>query len=90
MKKKATFLINIISPILPILAILIFSRIGEALPLLIVCGIILIVIIYSMVALIRVKEKSPVMKTIGTLMGIVGVLITLIMLYVSGAIITKI
>lgn len=90
MKKKITFLINLVSPLIPILAILIFNRIGQALPLLITCVIILLLILYSIIALIRVKEKSPGIKTVGTLMGILGIVVTLIMAFVSGATLTKI
>ncbi|MBN1571938.1 MAG: hypothetical protein JW984_01940 [Deltaproteobacteria bacterium] len=90
MKKKITFLINLVSPLLPILAILIFNKIGQALPVIVLSGIILIVILYSIVALIRVKEKSPEIKVVGTIMGIVGVFITAIVLFVSVSALTKI
>lgn len=90
MKKKITFLINLVSPLIPVLAILIFNKIGQALPLLISCAIILLLILYSIVALIRVKEKSTGMKIVGTLMGIVGVAVTVIMGLVSFATLSKI
>ncbi len=90
MKKKTTFLISLLSPLLPVVAILIFNKIGHALPLLILSGIILILILYSIVSIIRIKEKSPGMKVVGTLMGIAGIFITAIVLFVSGAALTKI
>ena len=90
MKKKTTFLISLLSPLLPVVAILIFNKIGKAMPLLILSGIILILILYSVVSLIRVKEKSTGMKVVGTLMGIMGIFITAIVLFVSGSALTKI
>ena len=90
MKKKITFLISLLSPLLPVLAMLIFNKIGQAMPLLILSVIILVLILYSIVALIRVKEKSTGMKVVGVLMGVVGILVTLITAFVSGAALTKI
>jgi VIT1/CCC1 family predicted Fe2+/Mn2+ transporter len=90
MKKKITFLISLFSPLLPVLAVLILNRIGQALPLLVLSGIILIAILYSITALIRLEEKSPGMKVVGTIMGIAGILVTAVVLFVSGFALTKI
>lgn len=89
-KKTLTFIITVISPLLPVLATIIFNRIGDALPLLITCLIILIVVLWSMVALVRVNEKSPAMKIIGTVMGIIGLITTAGFGIISGLSYTKI
>jgi len=89
-KKTLTFIISFCSPLLPILAVLIFNKIGDALPLLVTCAVIFLVILWSMVALIRIAEKSPGMKIIGTLMGIIGIIVTTALGLVSGWASTKI
>lgn len=90
MEKNNYFIINIVSSLLPLLAMLIFSRITQAVPLLIACIIILLLVLWSIAALIRVKEKSPGMKIFGTVMGVFGVFITLLIGLMSALIIPKI
>jgi predicted permease len=89
-KKTLTFIIALISPLLPVLAILIFNRIGNALPLLIICAIMVVLVSWSIVALIGVNEKSPGMKIIGTFVGVIGIFITAAVGFISGWAYTKI
>ena len=84
-----TFVITVISPLLPIIAIVLFYRIGDALPLLISCLIILIVVLWSITALIRLDEKSPGLKIIGTVMGSLGLVMTIVIGFISGWSYTK-
>jgi VIT1/CCC1 family predicted Fe2+/Mn2+ transporter len=91
MKRKTTsFLISLVSPLLPVAAILVFDRLEQALPILICCAVILVAVIWSVVALLRVKEKSPGMKIVGTVFGVLGVLVTGIIGLVAGLTLTKI
>jgi len=89
-KKILTFIVSLISPLLPILAVLILNKIGQALPLLIACAIIFILVLWAVVSLIRTKGKSPGMKIVGTFVGSVGIFITLLLILISGWTMTKI
>jgi VIT1/CCC1 family predicted Fe2+/Mn2+ transporter len=89
-RKVVSFLISLVSPILPIAALLVFDRLEQALPVLIACAIILIVVIWSVVALLRIKEKSPGMKIIGTVCGVLGVVVTGVIGLIAGWTLTKI
>jgi VIT1/CCC1 family predicted Fe2+/Mn2+ transporter len=89
-RKTASFLISLVSPLLPVAAILVFDRLEQALPVLICCAVILVAVIWSVVALLRVKEKSPGMKIVGTVFGVLGVLVTGIIGLVAGLTLTKI
>lgn len=90
MKKRINFIINIVSPFLPILAILIFSKITQALPLFIACIIIFLLILWSITALIRVKEKSTGIKISGTILGVIGLFITALIGLMSALTLPKI
>ena len=89
-KKLVSFLVSLVSPALPVAAILVFNRIMQALPVLICCAVILIVVLWAIVALLSVKEKSPGMKIIGTVFGVLGVIVTGIIGLVAGLTLTKI
>jgi VIT1/CCC1 family predicted Fe2+/Mn2+ transporter len=89
-KKTLTFIISLVSPLLPILAVLVFNKIGQALSLLIACAVIFVLVLLSVISLIGVREKSPGMKIVGTFMGSVGILVTLLFILISGWTMTKI
>ncbi len=89
-RKVVSFSISLFSPILPIATILVFDRIEQALAVLIVCAVILCVVIWSMVMLLKAKEKSPGMKIIGTICGVLGVVVTGAIGLVAGWTLTKI
>jgi len=89
-KKTITFILSLVAPVLPILAVLVFPRIGSALELLIACIVILCVVLWAVTGLLRVQEKAPGMKIIGTIFACVGVLITAIIGLLSGWTMTKI
>jgi VIT1/CCC1 family predicted Fe2+/Mn2+ transporter len=89
-RKTASFLISLVSPLLPVAAILVFDKLEQALPVLICCAVILVAVIWSVVALLRVREKSPGMKIVGTVFGVLGVLVTGIIGLVAGLTLTKI
>jgi VIT1/CCC1 family predicted Fe2+/Mn2+ transporter len=88
-KKNITFVVSVFSPVFPVLAVLMFNKIGHALPLLIFCMLLAAGTIGAVTALIRGKEKSPVRKVVGTLMGVVGVVIALAVGILSGWTYTK-
>lgn len=90
MKRKTTmFVISFFSPLFPVLAVLILNKIGHALPLLILCMVLAAMTIWSITALVRVEEKSPVLKVAGTLMGLVGVVTAVAVSLLSGWVYTK-
>lgn len=90
MEKNVNFIINIVSSLLPLLAMLIFSGITQAVSLLISCIIIFLLVLWSIAALIREKGKSPRMKIFGTVMGVFGAFITVLIGLMSALIIPKI
>jgi VIT1/CCC1 family predicted Fe2+/Mn2+ transporter len=89
-RKVVTFLISLVSPILPIAALLVFDRLEQALPVLVACAVILCVVIWSMVMLLKAREKSPGMKIIGTICGVLGIVVTGVIGLVAGWTLTKI
>jgi VIT1/CCC1 family predicted Fe2+/Mn2+ transporter len=89
-KKLVSFLISLFSPILPVAALLVFDRLEQALPVLISCAVILCVVIVSMVMLLKAKEKSPGMKIVGTICGVLGVVVTGVIGLIAGWTLTKI
>jgi VIT1/CCC1 family predicted Fe2+/Mn2+ transporter len=88
-RKTASFLISLVSPLLPVAAILVFDKLEQALPVLICCAVILVVVIWSIIALLRVHEKSPGMKIVGTVFGVLGVIVTGIVGLVAGLTLMK-
>ncbi len=89
-RKVVSFLISLFSPILPIAAVLVFDRLEQALPVIIACAVILCVVIVSMVMLLKAKGKSPGMKIIGTIFGVLGVVVTGVIGLIAGWTLTKI
>ena len=89
-RKVVTFLISLVSPILPIAALLVFDRLEQALPVLVACAVILCVVIWSMVMLLKAREKSPGMKIIGTICGVLGIVVTGVIGLVARWTLTKI
>ncbi len=89
-RKVVSFLISLFSPILPIAAVLVFDRLEQALPVVIACAVILCVVIVSMVMLLKAKGKSPGMKIIGTIFGVLGVVVTGVIGLIAGWTLTKI
>ena len=89
-KKVVSFLISLFSPILPVAALLVFNRIEQALPVVIACAVILCAVIWSMVMLLKAKGKSPGMKIIGTICGVLGVVVTGVIGLIAGWTLTKI
>jgi len=90
MGKNINFIISILSPVLPLLAMLIFNKITQAIPLLIACILILVLILWSVVALVRTKETSSAMKILGTVLGVIGLFITVLFGILSALTIPKI
>jgi|GEM_PF-1480153 len=90
MGKNINFTISILSPLLPLLAMLIFNKITQAIPLLIACILILVLILWSVVALVRTKETSSAMKILGTVLGVIGLFITVLFGILSALTIPKI
>jgi VIT1/CCC1 family predicted Fe2+/Mn2+ transporter len=89
-RKVVSFLISLLAPILPIGALLVFDRLEQALPVVIACAVILCVVIWSVVMLLKTKEKSPVMKIIGTVCGVLGIVVTGVIGLIAGWTLTKI
>jgi VIT1/CCC1 family predicted Fe2+/Mn2+ transporter len=89
-RKVVSFLISLLSPFLPIGALLVFDRLEQALPVLICCAVILCVVIWSVVMLLKTKEKSPGMKIIGTVCGVLGIVVTGVIGLIAGWTLTKI
>jgi VIT1/CCC1 family predicted Fe2+/Mn2+ transporter len=89
-KKVVSFLISLISPALPVAALLVFDKLEQALPVLICCAVILIVVLWAIIALLKLKEKSPGMKIIGTAFGVLGVVVTGVIGLIAGWTLTKI
>lgn len=69
---------------------LIFNKITQAIPLLIACILILVLILWSVVALVRTKETSSAMKILGTVLGVIGLFITVLFGILSALTIPKI
>jgi len=90
MGKNINFIISILSPVLPLLAMLIFNKITQAIPLLIACILILVLILWSVVALVRTKETSSALKILGTVLGVIGLFITVLFGILSALTIPKI
>ena len=90
MGKNINFTISILSPLLPLLAMVIFNKITQALPLLIACILILVLILWSVVALVRTKETSSALKILGTVLGVIGLFITVLFGILSALTIPKI
>lgn len=88
-KKAITFILSLAAPVLPILAVLVFPRITSAMELMIACIVILCVVLWAVTGLLRVKEKSPGMKIVGTVFACVGVIITAVIGLLSGWAMTK-
>jgi VIT1/CCC1 family predicted Fe2+/Mn2+ transporter len=88
--KVVNFLIALLSPILPVAVILVLDRLEQALPVLICCAVILVVVIRSVVVLLKTKERSPGMKIIGTVCGVLGVMVTGVIGLIAGWTLTKI
>jgi hypothetical protein len=89
-RKNLNLVLNIVSPLLPVLAILIFRHLGQALELLITCIIIFVVVLWSLIALMRVREGSVGIKTVGAILGIVGLIITALIGIISGLTLVKV
>jgi VIT1/CCC1 family predicted Fe2+/Mn2+ transporter len=89
-KKNALFILNLVSPLLPIVVVLIFNKIGHAVIVLVLCAFLFVAVLTSMVSLIRVKEKSPWIKVIGTVMGFFGIVVAALIAFLSGWASTKI
>jgi heme/copper-type cytochrome/quinol oxidase subunit 4 len=89
-RKVVSFLISLVSPILPIAALLVFDRLEQALPVLITCAVILCAVIVSIFMLLKTKEKSPGMKIIGTVFGVLGIVVTGVIGLIAGWTLTKI
>ena len=89
-RKMASFLVSLVSPLLPVAALLVFDRLEQALPVLITCAVILCIVVVSMVVLLKTKGKSPGMKIIGTVFGVLGVIVTGVIGLVAGWTLTKI
>ena len=92
MKQNETrsFLVLLVSPVLPVAAVLIFNRIENALPLLIASIVILTAVIVAIVTLLKGNAKFPGMKAFGTLFGVLGILVTGIVGLIAGWTLTKI
>jgi heme/copper-type cytochrome/quinol oxidase subunit 4 len=89
-RKMVSFLISLFSPVLPIAAILVIDRIEQAAALLIASAVILALVVCSVVMLLKTKEKSPGMKIVGTIFGVLGIVITVIVGLIAGWTLTKI
>jgi VIT1/CCC1 family predicted Fe2+/Mn2+ transporter len=89
-RKMASFLVSLASPILPVATLLVFDRLEQALPVLICCAVIFCAVIVAMVMLLKAEEKSPGMKIIGTVFGVLGVIVTGVVGLIAGLTLTKI
>ena len=88
-KKAITFILSLAAPVLPILAVLVFPRIADAMELMIACIVILCVVLWAVTGLLRTNEKSSGMKIVGTVFACVGVIITAVIGLLSGWAMTK-
>jgi hypothetical protein len=89
-RKTLNLVLNIVSPLLPVLAILIFRHLGQALELLIACIIIFVVVLWSVIALLKARERSAGIKAVGAIMGIAGLIITVLTGIISGWTLVKV
>lgn len=87
---KRNFILSAISPLLPIVAVLIFNSINQALPLLIVSILVACFIIWTTAGLLRRKERAKAYKLSGTLLATIGLLITLIVIIMAGMTVPKV
>jgi len=83
-KKTVKLVINLIAPLLPILAILIFRYIGQAVELFIVSVIVFVVVLWSLISFLRLKEQSTGIKVLSAVTGVLGLIITTIIGLLSG------
>ena len=81
---------TLISPILPVLAVLILNKVNQAVPLLVVSIIIAVYVLFASFNLIRVKKKAFGVKTLGLTLTLLGLIITLLIIFVTGSMIPKI
>lgn len=89
-KKLVLFVFCVISPLLPILAMLVLNKIGYAMALIIICAALVVLLVWAIKTLIMIKEHSPFMKILGTIIGIFGMLGTLMIGFISWMAYTKI
>lgn len=90
MTLNRNFILAALSPLLPILAMLILNRINQALPLLVVSLVIAVFIAWSFVRLIRQKEPAALKKVLGSFLAVIGILLTIIVIIISGLTIPKV
>jgi hypothetical protein len=88
-RKTLNLVLNIVSPLLPVLAVLIFRHLGQALELLVACIIIFVVVLWSVTAFMRVRGGSVAIKAVGAILGIVGLIITALVGIISGLTLVK-
>jgi hypothetical protein len=89
-RKNLNLVLNIVSPLLPVLAILIFRHLGQALELLVACIIIFVVVLWSLIAFMRARGGSVAIKAVGAILGIVGLIITTLVGIISGLTLVKV
>ena len=83
-KKTVNLVITLIAPLLPIVAILIFRYIGQALELFLVSVIVFIVVLWSLVSFLRLKEQSTGIRVLSAVTGVLGLIVTTLIVLLSG------
>jgi heme/copper-type cytochrome/quinol oxidase subunit 4 len=83
-KKTVNLVINLIAPLLPILAVLIFRYIGQAVELFIVSLIVFVVVLWSLISFLRLSERSTGLRVLSTVTGVLGLIITTVIGLLSG------
>ena len=83
-KKTVKLVINLIAPLLPIVAVLIFRYIGQALELFLVSIIVFIVVLWSLVSFLKLKEQSTGIRVLSAVTGVLGLIVTTLIVLLSG------